>query len=235
MAGPVDARAVLFPIYAFNVEVARAPWVSAEPLIGEMRLQWWRDVLEEIAADAPPRAHEVVAPLAGVAKGGRLPLGVLDGLVDAHRVHVDEAGFDTEDALDAFLEATGAGLMWASASALGADPGQEQAVRALGWASGLAAYLRAIPDLEARGRRPLPDGRPEAVRAWANSGLKKVREARHARFGSGIHPALVAGWRTHATLARAVQTPGAVSAGALEESEFRRRGTLLWRALTRTV
>ena len=58
------ARRVLFPLYAFNIEVSRAPWVTAEPMIAEMRLQFWRDVVEEIAAGKPPRAHEVAAPLA---------------------------------------------------------------------------------------------------------------------------------------------------------------------------
>ena len=52
MAAPVAARSVLFPIYAFNVEVARAPWVTSEPMIAEMRLQWWVDALEEIARAA---------------------------------------------------------------------------------------------------------------------------------------------------------------------------------------
>ncbi|MYF90089.1 MAG: phytoene synthase [Boseongicola sp. SB0676_bin_33] len=49
MAAPVAARVVLFPIYAFNVEVARATWVMSEPKIGELRLQWLRDALEDIA------------------------------------------------------------------------------------------------------------------------------------------------------------------------------------------
>ena len=49
MAAPVAARRVLFPLYAMNVEVSRAPWVTAEPMIAEMRLQWWRDALAEIA------------------------------------------------------------------------------------------------------------------------------------------------------------------------------------------
>ena len=48
MAAPVAARKVLFPLYAFNLEVARAPWVTEEPMIAEMRLQWWRDALGEI-------------------------------------------------------------------------------------------------------------------------------------------------------------------------------------------
>jgi 15-cis-phytoene synthase len=36
MAAPVEARARLFVIYAWNLEVARAPWVTSEPLIAEM-------------------------------------------------------------------------------------------------------------------------------------------------------------------------------------------------------
>ena len=66
MAAPVEARKVLFPIYAFNVEVAGAPWFTEEAMIAEMRLQWWRDAVEEIGEGKPPRAHEVVGPLAEV-------------------------------------------------------------------------------------------------------------------------------------------------------------------------
>lgn len=62
MAAPPKARAVLFPLYAFNVEVSRAPWASQEPMIAEMRLQWWRDALDEIATGKPARRHEVVTP-----------------------------------------------------------------------------------------------------------------------------------------------------------------------------
>ncbi|MFM7443344.1 MAG: squalene/phytoene synthase family protein, partial [Tabrizicola sp.] len=50
MAAPAFARAQLLPLYAFNLEVARAPWVTEEPLIAEMRLQWWRDVVENAAS-----------------------------------------------------------------------------------------------------------------------------------------------------------------------------------------
>src|SRR5210317_942930 len=66
MASPVEARRVLFPLYAFNVEVSRAPWVTQEPMIAEMRLQWWRDALEEIAQSRPARRHEVVTPLSRI-------------------------------------------------------------------------------------------------------------------------------------------------------------------------
>ena len=52
MAAPPVARGPLWVLYAFNVEVARAPWASKEPMIAEMRLQWWRDVVENAASGA---------------------------------------------------------------------------------------------------------------------------------------------------------------------------------------
>src|SRR5210317_1238100 len=83
MASPLPARRVLFPLYAFNVEVSRAPWVTQETMIAEMRLQWWRDALEEIAEGKPVRRHEVTQPLAGFidAQGAE----ILDRLVAARR------------------------------------------------------------------------------------------------------------------------------------------------------
>ncbi len=60
MAAPVAARRVLFPLYAFNIEVARAPWVTQETMIAEMRLQWWRDVCDEIANRGVVRRHDVL-------------------------------------------------------------------------------------------------------------------------------------------------------------------------------
>jgi hypothetical protein len=77
---PVAARAPLFALYAFNLEVARAPWVTQEAMIAEMRLQWWRDTVEELGGPGPVRAHEVVAPLAEVVRDRHLSLAVMDRL-----------------------------------------------------------------------------------------------------------------------------------------------------------
>ena len=50
MAAPSEARARLLPLYAFNLDIARAPWASTDPNIALMRLQFWRDTLAEIAS-----------------------------------------------------------------------------------------------------------------------------------------------------------------------------------------
>ena len=159
------AQARLWPLYALNLEVARAPWVTQEPMIAEMRLQWWREAVEEIAAGKAARAHEVAAPLAGVMRDAALPVEVLDAMIAARRWDIYRDPFDGAEALFAHLDATAGNLMWLAALALGAPASAEAPVRDFARGAGLAAWLRAAPELEARGRAPLPDPEPQAVRA----------------------------------------------------------------------
>lgn len=234
MSAPVAARRQLFPIYAFNVEVTRAPWASREPMICEMRLQYWRDCLEEIAAGRALPAQEVAGPLARVMAERGVDAAPLMALVEARRRDAWCEPFADGAAFDAYIEATAAGLMWVAAQALGTPATAEGAVRAAGWASGLAALLRAVPALEARGRRPLPDAGPEAIARLARSGLERLAAARRAPLPAEALPALRAGWRAAPCLRRALAEPGRVAAGRLEESDFARRAGLLRRTLLGT-
>ena len=59
---PADRRDALFALYAFNVEIARVRDVAREPLPGEIRLQWWREVLSG-ERDGEAAAHPVAAAL----------------------------------------------------------------------------------------------------------------------------------------------------------------------------
>jgi phytoene/squalene synthetase len=231
MASPPPARARLFPLYAFNLEAARAPWLTKEPMIAEMRLQFWRDAVEE-AAEGRARAHEVAAPLAEVIRAARLPVAVLDRVVEARRWDIYREPFADEAAFAAHLDATAGGLMWLSGLALRAAPDHEAALRAIGWASGLVAWLRAVPELEARGRLPLPDGRREAVAALARRGLTLLNEGRAARLPASLRPAILPAWQAGALLRLAAAEPGRVADGTLHLSEFSRRGRLLWSAAT---
>ncbi|MGL6210664.1 MAG: squalene/phytoene synthase family protein [Paracoccaceae bacterium] len=225
MAAPIADRARLFPLYAFNLEVARAPWVTKEPLIAEMRLQWWRDVV----AEDRPRAHEVAGPLHALIRQANLPLAVLDALIAARLWDVYSEPFADAAAFDAYLDATSGGLMWLAARALGAEADMEPAARGLGWAMGLAGLLRAVPVLIERGRRPLIDGRDQALVDLAQRGLARLARARGAGVPKG---AALAAWQTEALLRQIVVDPGVVSEGQMGLSEFRRRGLLAWQAMT---
>lgn len=226
MAAPPEARAQLFPLYAFNLEVARAPWVTQEPLIAEMRLQWWRDVVENTASGAA-RAHEVAGPLHGLIQDFGLPVLVLDRLITARRWDIHRDPHADAAALDAYLDDTGAGLIWLAARALGAPDGAEAQVRAYGWATAAAGYLRAVPELRARGRQPLPEGMEAAD--LARLGLERLAEARKGRKAvpREVAPALLVGWQTESILNQVV-----AGQSSPELPEVRKRWALLWQAFT---
>ncbi|HEY8014675.1 MAG TPA: squalene/phytoene synthase family protein, partial [Dongiaceae bacterium] len=79
---PPERREALFALYAFNLELARARESVREPIMGQMRLQWWRDSLAEMLAGRP-RAHEVGRPLAAAIAAYGLDPVLLERLIDA--------------------------------------------------------------------------------------------------------------------------------------------------------
>ncbi|MGR3616311.1 MAG: squalene/phytoene synthase family protein [Paracoccaceae bacterium] len=230
MAAPVTARPVLFALYAMNIEISRAPWVSKESMIAEMRLQWWREVGQEIAAGVPVRRHYVTTPLSRILTPD---MGqVLDDMADARRWDIYRDPFDDEAAFDRHIDRTSGGLMWMAASSLGSA--DEGVVRAFAYGAGVAAWLLAIPELEANKRIPLLDGTPEGVKDLASKGLKCIKAARDQRHkvsaASGV--ALWTGWQAETVLKQAVRQPERVSHGALGQSEFSNRIGLMKRAVT---
>lgn len=225
MAVPVAARRVLFPLYAFNLEVARAPWVTKEAMIAEMRLQWWRDVLGEIAAGGPVRSHEVTDALAEVLD----PQGArdLDALIDVRRWDIYKDAFADQAHFDRYIDGTAGALMGTAARLLGDADATVVADYAYG--TGVANFLRAIPALENEGRRPLVDGTVDGVRDLAQSALQRLdrARARHAAVSSGAGAALLAGWQARPVLARAARDPQSVAAGGVEPAPLPDRLRLL--------
>lgn len=232
MAAPLAARRVLLPLYAFNLEVSRAPWRSDTPPIAEMRLQFWRDVVAERVAGSAPRAHEVVTPLAAALPAA--VAGPLDRLVAARRWDIYTDPFADDAEFDAYLEDTGATLAWVAAHALGAPAAAEAMVRDAGWAFGLAGYLRAVPALMAAGRVPLIDASPAGLRDLAGRGLARLARARaqRARLPASAAPALFAGFRTEPTLRAVLSDPGRVVADRLPQPGLGDSLRLAWVATT---
>ncbi|MCF2872849.1 squalene/phytoene synthase family protein [Octadecabacter sp. G9-8] len=241
MSCPVEMRRILFPIYAFNVEVARAPWVTEEPMIAEMRLQWWRDALDEISAGGTVRKHEVTTALSEVLdpEGARL----LGGLVAARRWDIYKDAFEDLTHFEEYMNATSGDLLW-TATRLGAvgrtrpddqygNDGLERNVKRYGVGIGVANWFRAIPELEARGRIPLLGGTPEAVRLQALGALRDLNAARSdmGRIDAPVASVLRVGWRAQRTLQTAARDPMSVANGRLDESPIVRRFSLFWRTV----
>ena len=228
------AQARLWPLYAFNLEAARAPWASHEPLIAQMRLQWWSDALDATLQGNAPKGHPVLVPLQQVITDANLPTAALSALIDARQWDIAREPFADTAALTDHLDATAGGLMWLAAKALGAPPEAEPTVRAAGRASGLAAWLRATPELIARGRQPLPDTSEPAIAALATEALSDLDKARQSRgrVPKSALPALLTGWQTTHVLRLAAAEPARVAQGALTLSEFTRRRILATRGIT---
>jgi phytoene/squalene synthetase len=227
MAAPAHMRAAMFAVFAFNVEVTRAPWLTSEPMIAQIRLQWWRDVLDEIGSGGQVRRHEVATALAQVLD--REGATVLDRLVQARGWDIYSEPFEDAQHFQRYIQATGGGLMWAAARAVGVRAG-EQAIRQVGAAAGLANWLRAVPELTARGRKPLVDTQPDAISALAREALRHLRSARKS-VPRDARPVTRSGWQADRTLRSAAANPAAVASGRLHSSEFMKKLTLLMRVV----
>lgn len=243
----LSQRADLMVIYAFNVEVARAPWVTQEEMIAEMRLQWWKDAIAEIYEDNTVRRHEVVTPLSEVVARNQLPRALFDELIEARRFDIYREGHASQEAFETYIASTSANVMKAAGLALAARDLDSFAL--YGRATGLANLFKALPELYARGRDPIPAGSidrnaaiegradpalAETIATLARSGITSLKEARTQRGGvsNDARPALLAGWMAEHTLKAVLSDPERALRGELQMSPVRRSLSLAWKNLT---
>jgi len=153
---PVERREALFALYAFNDEIARIRESVSEPLLGEMRLQWWRDAIELIYTGGE-RAHPVVRGLAGAVREHDLTRATFERLIDARAADLVNGPPDTLATLEAYAAGTASSLIELVLEALGARENAARKVAhhaGIGWA--LAGLLRAVPFHTRAGRVFLP-------------------------------------------------------------------------------
>jgi phytoene synthase len=227
MAAPVEARRVLFPLYAFNVEVSRAPWVTEEPMIAEMRLQWWRDALEEIAKGGPVRRHEVTTPLTEVLDAKAA--SALDQVVAVRRWDIYKDPFEDAQHFVDYFRKGGAELMWQAARLLGAPDDMRLPVLNYGAAVSVSRYLAAVSALEESGRVPLINGTREGLVTLALNSAADAGSARslRKRLPKLAHAALLEGWTAKPVLMQIASEPQRVADGTVGISQFRSKIRLL--------
>jgi len=154
---PFEHRGALHALYAFNAEIARVREVIREPVAGEIRLQWWRDVLGgegrgEVAA------HPVAAALAATIARYRLPAERLAALIDARRFDLYDEPMATLAELEAYGRDASSSLIALAAQILDGGRAPETGVLAehAGLAHAMAGLLRALPVHAARGQLFVP-------------------------------------------------------------------------------
>jgi len=132
---PADKRDALFALYAFNIELIRVRDVAREPMPGEIRLQWWREVLEG-QRDGEAAAHPVASALLDGLKRHDIKPDRLIGIVDAHQFDLYDDPMGTLDDLDNYAVMTRSALLDAAIAILGgAGPDAMMLMRGAGIAA----------------------------------------------------------------------------------------------------
>jgi NADH dehydrogenase [ubiquinone] 1 alpha subcomplex assembly factor 6 len=152
---PADRREALFALYAFNHELARVAEVVSEPMLGEIRLQWWRETLDGVAAQTP-RRHEVAEGLAETWDMG-FDRNLLEAMIDARSADLEAEPPEDLETLVEYGRATAGNLMFQACGILNGSLGPVDGMYAdAGAAVTLSGLLRSTSSLRERGRVVLP-------------------------------------------------------------------------------
>jgi phytoene synthase len=150
---PAEHRDALMALYAFNIEIARVRDVAREPMPGEIRLQWWREVLSG-ERDGEAAAHPVAsALLAALAKYAIDPKRLI-ALIDAHGFDLYDEPMGTLDDLDAYGVGTEGTLLDVAAAILGAR--NEAVARHAGIALAVGGIFNDFPRHASRRQLYIP-------------------------------------------------------------------------------
>jgi 15-cis-phytoene synthase len=154
---PEDRRRHVHALYAFSLEIARVKETVSEPLLGEIRFQWWRDALEgknEGDATANPVADGLLDTIARF----DLPKTLLLELIKARIRDIYGDKMESVSALESYLDATCSNLFRLAMLILdgeGTAAGLGVASHA-GIAYGLIGLMRALPWQSAWGEHFVP-------------------------------------------------------------------------------
>lgn len=173
IADPTD-RADVIALYAYDHELARAPKVASNALLGEIRLAWWREVLDEAYGAGPVRRHPTAVALADVIARRGLPRAPLEAMIDARYRELDPEPLSDEEAVLLTRETAGAAARLAALVLAGPDDGDR---------------AEAAGALWSLGRRALASGKP--VDATLRQSLQReTRGLGVAAFPAGAHATL---------------------------------------------
>lgn len=157
LLSPEDKRPALAALYAFNAEIARIRDAVREPLPGEVRMQWWRDLLEG-NAHGDSQANPVVAGLMDCVDKYRLPRPTLINLLEARIFDLYDDPFEDRNALEGYAGETASAIIQLASLIL--DPqaaaGSADAAGHAGVAQAMAGMMLLAPLHRRRGQVYIP-------------------------------------------------------------------------------
>lgn len=253
---PQDKRRHLLALYAFNLDVARVREMVREPLPGEVRLAWWREVIEG-QGRGEVEGHPVAAALLDTAERFALPRQTLIALADARIFDLYDDAMPSVADLEGYAGETASALLQLSALVLAPEAAAQAGDLSGhgGVAIAMAGLMRAFPIHAARGQCYVPldllarhgIGRDEAVAGTLTPELRAALADWRAEAGRHLSAARAAAERLKGRMAIAAPyLPLALVGGDLKalarvKDPFRevaglspfRRQFAVWRAARR--
>jgi phytoene synthase len=175
---PEDKRGALAALYAFNTEIARIRDLIHDPLPGEVRLQWWRDLIngtEHGAASGNP----VAAALVDTIKTHNLPRAAFDNYCEARIFDFYDDPMPSRNDLEGYCGETASALIQLASLIL--DPGKAVTSADIAGHAGvtqaIAGLLRLLPLHRRRGQIYIPADILSAVGCSAATLLNGSDEA----------------------------------------------------------
>jgi NADH dehydrogenase [ubiquinone] 1 alpha subcomplex assembly factor 6 len=167
---PPEKREALCALIAFNLEIAHIRDAVREPMLGHIRLQWWREAFAEARA-GKPRRHDVLEGLSGA----DVPEPLIEEMLEAREIeYASEPPASMAD-FKSYASGSSGALSEAMMAMLGGNASQRAAARSVGTAFGIVGLLRATAFQARHGRVLLPGDALEA--AGTNSDAVKSLRA----------------------------------------------------------
>ena len=245
---PAEMRGALQALYAFNVEVRRVRDVAREPLPGEIRLQWWTEVLSGERGEEASANPVAAALRATIAQHRLAPARLLD-LIEAHRFDLYDEPMVSVAELERNAKHTTAPLIALSAQILGPEVAAVgSAAEPAGIAETVTRLMAAFPVHAARAQLYVPGeildrhkvtpqqifaGRPLPGINAALADLRDLARQKLAAAGERIltlPAAALPAFLPLASLRAALDRLGRDDAFAPTELSVWRRQWLIWRA-----
>lgn len=182
---PEDKRGALAALYAFNAEIARIRDLVHEPLPGEVRLQWWRDLINGEARGSA-EAHPLAAALIDTITKYDLPRAAFDNYCEARIFDLYDDQMPSRNDLEGYCGETASALIQLAGLILDRDAAQAhtETIGHAGVAQAVTGLLRLLPIHRRRGQLYVPADMLQAVGVSREAFLANDDKSAHERVVS---------------------------------------------------
>lgn len=256
LLSPDDKRGALAALYAFNAELARIRDLVHEPLPGEIRMQYWRDLLEG-NAHGSTEANPLAAALLSAVETHRLPRQTLVNMIEARIFDLYDDPMESRTALEGYAGETASALIQLAGLILSSEEAMKSADAAghAGVAQAISGMLLLMPLHQRRGQVYIPleilsatgldretflagTDKPRisaAIEAFAGLGRDHLAKARASALPPSVLPAFLPVALAEPVLVKAQKRGAAVLDTSLQEPQWRRQMRMAFAGMRKKI